>query len=538
MKTKAALLARVSSEKQEDNSSLDGQLARGRAFCQANDIEVVIARKEIFSGAFVLARSVFNELLDMLARQEINVIVVDAPDRLGRGDVIAKCELLAQLNGGSILYAQPGHDTSTVEGMALKAVKQLTSGIERLEIGRRTNGGRYDLAKSGRVIAPPRRPYGYQIVNQFNERGRKTACTLEIYEPEAKVVRMIYQWLVDECLSIYRLALRLSEMGVPRISDTDPDHKRIYAKRYKNQLQGWSRSMVASILNNPLYKGEWRFGKVKSERFDTPTGIKRKSTRRQQDSTVPVSVPAIVSERLWQAAQEQLAENRRKFVRPTKRQYLLRGRIRCALCGARMKSDAGGDTRYYRCTRTTGDYVHDPSRCQCGLLNADRVEDDVWNVLRDALLEDDRLWTGIHKQNEEKDHTRHLIEQSLAALAAMDSKDNDRLGRLLDLYLAGGMDKSAYLAKKAEVEKALAARRDETANLREQLNSCPIILPEQEQTLRQFQAEIAVRMTDDVPFEDKRLLLELLRVECIYDSETKVLSVNGLMGQLVSTYSR
>ena len=63
MKTKAALLARVSSDKQEDNSSLDGQLTRGRAFCQANDIEVVIARKEIFSGAFVLARSVFNELL-------------------------------------------------------------------------------------------------------------------------------------------------------------------------------------------------------------------------------------------------------------------------------------------------------------------------------------------------------------------------------------------------------------------------------------------------------------------------------------------
>ena len=92
----AALLARVSGESQRDNSSHESQLGRCRAYCADHGYTIVTERKEVFSGAFVLARSDFNDLLEMGAAGEIEVIVVDIPDRLGRGDVIAKCELLAQ----------------------------------------------------------------------------------------------------------------------------------------------------------------------------------------------------------------------------------------------------------------------------------------------------------------------------------------------------------------------------------------------------------------------------------------------------------
>ena len=45
---------------------------------------------------------------------------------------------------------------------------------------------------------------------------------------------------------------------------------------------------------------------------------------------------ANITDALWIAANEQLLENRKKFYRPTKHEYLLRGRVRCGECGSNM----------------------------------------------------------------------------------------------------------------------------------------------------------------------------------------------------------
>ncbi len=54
MTTNAALLARVSTSGQENNSSLDAQLERGRAHCDKMHYNIYTERKEIMSGALVL----------------------------------------------------------------------------------------------------------------------------------------------------------------------------------------------------------------------------------------------------------------------------------------------------------------------------------------------------------------------------------------------------------------------------------------------------------------------------------------------------
>ena len=42
--------------------------------------------------------------LEMMASGVLDVIVVDIPDRLGRGDAIAQCEMLAKKQSGSFIY--------------------------------------------------------------------------------------------------------------------------------------------------------------------------------------------------------------------------------------------------------------------------------------------------------------------------------------------------------------------------------------------------------------------------------------------------
>lgn len=535
----AAVLARVSRSSQEDNSSLDSQLGRGREHCHKMQYHIVVEKKEVFSGGFVLARSTFNELLAMMADGLIEVIVVDIPDRLGRGDVIAQCELLAKMNGGRIEYAQPGRDVNTIEGIAMKATEQLVSGIERLNIRRRTSGGKVDWAKMGRVIAPPRRPYGYNIVVFRDERGKKTGCTLEIVESEAKVVQQIYEMYTIECLTTKQISKRLSDAGVPRISQYDPIHAatQVAAQKKRNRWTTWPRATISSILGNPMYKGEWQYGRRKVKMLDSVDGIKYEVTRRSPEEVISVSVPAIVSSEQWQLAQIRLKENARKFKRPTDKLYMLRGRMRCALCGGKFYCvSCSRGPRYYVCGRHNYDGV--TKQCPAGSIAADRIETIIWNVVCEEMQHPERLLAGARKRRADFTKARRALEQSLVALEILDSKDNEKLGRILDLYAGGHMKKDAYLARKAEIDAILAKRQAERDNILERMTEIPVVEPEFEQVLMAFKNDIADRLHPDVPLVRRIALLDLLIVDCVFNAQTKELNISGLFGnRMLSTSS-
>ncbi len=531
----AAILARVSTPGQEDNSSLDDQIKKCSAYCDERGYSIIAERREIMSASFVLARSVFHELLDMAADSLIDVIVVDVPDRLGRGDAIAKLENMAELNNAHIEYAQPGRDKSTVEGLVQHQAEQMVSGIERINIRRRTVNGKKAWASTGRVIAPPRRPYGYKIVNTYNERGKKTACVLEIVDNEAAVVRSIFEWCAQEGLTTYAIARRLTEKQIPRLSSIDKNYQHM-------AIDGapWSRSTVIQIIRNPAYIGQWRYGRTSTKRLDTLEGVKRTVTRTGGGTNVPV--PPIVDESLFDAAQEQLAENRRKFYRPAKIEYMLRGRIRCSLCGAMLIGESTrkpGKSLYrcYACGRSTSKHIDDPNRCHASRLNADTAERVVWNAIRDAMLEPDRLWVGVQQRRDEERQSRRIIEAALAAIEADNAKDKTKIDRLLDLYMSGDLDKATYIAKRRSLDDALDKRQQELAALSARLAEGSVLTDEQVSDLRAFQSEIAARMRDDVPATDKMRLIDLLRVECVYNSEMRELAITGLLGDILLSTS-
>ncbi len=529
---KAALLARVSGEGQRDNSSHDSQLERGRNHCRDNNYQIVTERREVFSGAFVLARSDFNELLEMGASGQIDVIVVDIPDRLGRGDVIAKCELLAQLNGCRIEYARKGYDTSTVEGMASHAMEQLVSGIERLKIGERTANGKIDLAKGGRVISAPRRPYGYGVINTYNERGTKIACTLEIVEEEAEIIRMMFEMCAREGYTVTGLSKYLTKAGIPRISQNDPETSptRVSAKKRNTQWDNWPRSTISAILHNPLYKGQWQYGKRRIIQYDAPGGVKSKSYRRDQDDIVTVPVPQIVSAEVWEIVQQRLKSNKGdNFLRPTKRIFLLRQHLRCALCGSLFYCiDGSRGYRYYRCQRRQYESLN--QHCHAKPLNADEIETVVWDVVCQEMQHPDRLLAGAQKKHGQYTKSRQVIEQALTALEALDVKDNQSKERYLGLYGEGLLEKDKYLVKIGELDAKIDKRQKEREELVGRMQGIPNIDPQFADTLASFTLEISDRLHPDVSADRKLALLRLLSVECVYNSDTDELNISGLFG--------
>ena len=84
-------------------------------------------------------------------------------------------------------------------------------------------------------------------------------------------------------------------------------------------------------------------------------------------------------------------------------------------------------------------------------------------------------------------------------------------------------------------KKRIEERQGDRADLEERLKKYTILTPEQKNALEQFRTDIKRRLSPNVPFEEKRKLMEILRIEVIYDDDTGNIAVNGLMGSIPLT---
>ncbi len=74
----------------------------------------------------------------------------------------------------------------------------------------RNRRGKLFRARQGAVVSG-QAPYGYRKVGASDG----LPARLEIFEPEAQVVRQIFEWHVQEGLSVRQLGMRLIQLGVP-----------------------------------------------------------------------------------------------------------------------------------------------------------------------------------------------------------------------------------------------------------------------------------------------------------------------------------
>ena len=166
------------------------------------------------------------------------------------------------------------------------------------------------------------RSYGYRF-DYFTSRpnSRPIVVGFEIYEHEARIVRLIFTWYVrdDESgkpLATLVIAKKLETMQIPT-----PGSQGCITRKGRGI---WSYSAVATIIKNETYSGIRRYG--------CRAGALRK--RLPLEEQIAVTVPAIVERETWQAAQARLAYNNAMSKRNSKHDYLLRGLIKCAWGGA------------------------------------------------------------------------------------------------------------------------------------------------------------------------------------------------------------
>ena len=295
----AAIYARVSSERQRQAETIHSQLAALRELAARRGLLVVddlVFEDDGFSGA-TLIRPALERLRDRAAEGAFEVLLCHAPDRLARRYAY-QVLLLEELGraGVEVMFAKEPERSGTPEDELLRQFQGMISEYERAQIAERTRRGTLHRARAGAVAVLSRAPYGYRYVRK----SEHADAYLEIDEPQAQVVREIFDRYARPGESVGQIARWLSERGVPT----------------RTGAAGRSQSTIWTMLRNPAYAGWAAYGKTRMvQRRARVTRTTRQRGERHggqacervdPEQWIHIPVPALIDEDTFALAQQHL----------------------------------------------------------------------------------------------------------------------------------------------------------------------------------------------------------------------------------------
>jgi site-specific DNA recombinase len=496
---RAILYCRVSSDEQaKHGNGLDRQLPDCRQYADRNGFDVVATFLEDYTGAVPIEqRPEGKKAYSMLASNEADALIVHRMDRLVRppeeGDeieILILARSLAKL-GKEIHTCNRGKIGTSVMEMIIALLDGKSAGDERRTMIERTSRGRYSAARKGKIVGHGQPPYGYRFQDE----------RLVVYEPEAKIVRIMFSWYVagDESgrkLTGHAIARRLSETQVPT---PQPARKRT------REITMWHGRTVLAILGNETYVGTWRYGK---KMYSGGKQIGRKPLSEQ----VAVAVPAIIDHGVWIAAQEQRDYNKRMAQRHCQREYLLRGMVRCGHCGFVVTGDHCADRLYYRCSRHASRFAGLEERCPQKFIRTAILDTVVWNYILELWDDKDKFERQLKDAQRKQVDDNEPIRVELAHIADLRRDCETEAGETANALkkVKGGIVEQKLLADADRIQQQIVQLDKRAAELQARLGA---------QTLTDSSIRAALQYRSDVvlglknpTFEDKRQFLRLLKV--------------------------
>src|SRR6202023_1278711 len=346
----AAIYARVSSDKQREESTIASQTAALIEFARNRSYQVPaewVFEDEGYSGAS-LVRPGLERVRDLAAEGQIEAVLVHAPDRLSRKYAyqVLLIEELARHGVETRFVKAP--QSATAEDQLLVQFQGMIAQYDRAQILERSRRGKRYRARSGEVSVLSGAPYGYRYIRKTDE----TLASYRVIDVEARVVRRVYEMYTVDGLSMGEIARRLNAEGVAT----------------RKQSARWERSVVWAMLRNPAYRGAAAFGKTRSAgRMRITRALRRRAAivssnsighERPREEWIEIPVPALVSEDSFARPQELLHENKIRSRRRTITPSIVQGLVSCQKCGyAFSRTSTRTSARklhYYKCIGSDG----------------------------------------------------------------------------------------------------------------------------------------------------------------------------------------
>jgi site-specific DNA recombinase len=272
-------------------------------------------------------------------------------------------------------------DTATASGRLMLTLLSGFAAHEREVIRERSLAGAQRVAQSGGWLGG-RLPFGYCQAGSQRQAGlilsEEPLPGVEV--SAAEVIRRIFRMAAEERQSCRRIADYLNALGVPCTSNGVERHPASPSQ----SVARWRAGRVRNLLISTVYKGQHVYGK---------------RSRNQKRAPIVRAVPGIVSEAVWQQAQATLQHNYRFGPRHCRHAYLLRGLVKCGLCGLTyigmtVRGRSGRQESYYRCNGkhdTRGVYGAMGQRCPSKDVQAGWLEQAVWEEIEGMLRRPERV---------------------------------------------------------------------------------------------------------------------------------------------------
>ena len=501
----AALYARVSSDRQKENHTIDSQVAALIEYAERHGYMVPPEwrfQDEGCSGA-TLVRPGLEALRDLSAQGHIETVLIYSPDRLSRKYAyqVLLAEELSRCGVELVFLKAPSG--ATPEDQLLVQFQGMIAEYERAQIAERCRRGKRHRAQQGSVNVLSGAPYGYRYVKKSDN----SAAHYEVIEPEAEVVRMVFDAYTRQALSINAIARRLNEQQVPTRTAT----------------ARWERSTVWGMLRNPAYRGQACFGKTETRpRQRITRRLRQRNGLASRDSAsherphldwIEIAVPSLVDEAIFALAQEQLEKNKHHSPRRTIEPSLLQGMLVCQHCGyALYRSSTRTSQRklyYYRCLGSDA-YRHlQGAVCDNPPVRQDHLDAVVWDeILR--LLEDPSLIQGEVDRRMEAARNADPLKRREESLRRDHARLAKSMDRLLTAYQESLVTLEQFRCRMPELRQHEQAIESELQSLEmaavDQTKYLRLV-----ETLTEFRARLRLRANSLVMSERQKVLRLLVK---------------------------
>lgn len=494
---RVALYARVSTEAQEARGTIGSQLEllRERVGTEGHELVGEFC-DDGYSGAR-LDRPGLDAMRDQAEAGAFEAVWCLSADRLARAYAyqVLIVDELARFGVRVVFVDSPALDDNP-QARLLAQVQGVIAEYERAKIAERYRRGKLYRSRLGEVISW-KAPYGYRRL----PRDKTGPARLEVFEPEAAVVRRIFSDYVAGGHAIRRITRLLNSDGIPT-----PTGNAV-----------WGTSIVNRLLRNEAYVGRVYFNKTEAVPTISRTGRRSNLQRpRPREDWVAIPCPAIVPEEVFEAAQRVSHDNSQWSPRHLKDEaWLLRGLVKCGACkvGTRCHKMSGRDGtihRYYYCAnhdtiRARGE----ADRCPERNIHADALDAFVFEQVRAALLRPEVLLAGESALTAAQPvHDDELLSAELARLARKIDMAEAAQRRLADLYQSGLPELVEVQHRAKEIDshhRSLVAQKNSLVARRRELAA--------DNQLRRRVSDFAQKVTagiDQLDFDQRQQLLRLL----------------------------
>ncbi len=508
----AGIYARVSSDRQKEEHTIDSQIASLVEYAQHEKYVIPddwIFQDEGYSGS-ILERPGLERLRDLASESQIETVLIYSPDRLSRKYAyqVLLTEEFSRYGTDVIFIKSP--KATTPEEQLLLQFQGMIAEYERAQIIERTRRGKKHRAKMGSINVLSGAPYGYLYV----KKTEYASAYYKIIEEEAEIVKKVYNLYIEDGLSIGAIVRWLNDHGIPT----------------RKRISQWERSTVWGMLRNPAYKGTACFGKTKiTERKRITRPLRQKggfSSRcsafqaRPKSEWIEIPVPAIIEEQIFFRAEEKLEENKRYSKKRTKVPSLLQGILVCNQCGyAYYRTSTTTSKRkiyYYRCLGSD-DYRYTNGRvCQTKPIRQDYLDGVIWNQIID-LLKNPSLIRSEIKRRIQTIQASDPTKQRKEVLHKKIKKTEKTIEKLLDAY-------QEDLLQLDELRSRMPDLRKREKSLRSEFKSIDSLYTDQQAILKLTENTesflLKLRKTSDtITVTERQKILRLLVKDILIDDE-------------------